>query len=382
MTASIYTDEEIAIRDTFHRFSEEQVKPRAEAIDEAKQFPRELFQRVGALGLFGMRYPAEWGGTDTGTRAYLLAIEELARGSLSLAACCTMQSLMGTYFVYRSGDDDIRKRFLVPAIKGERVGTICITEPDAGSDLDAISTRAVENKGEWVLNGSKAWITSAPAADFFTVFAVTKQGERPRDNELSIFLVERDTPGLSVGKTIEKMGLRGAVTSEVSFDDCRVPAGNLLGERGKGQDYLREILARIRLTTAALALGAGEVAVEDAVRYAGERVQFGRPIGKYQAIKVQLADRATELEAARHLMLHAAWREDEGLPNMKEASMAKLFASESALSACDTASRVMGAYGYAMEYPVQRYLRDVRFTLIGGGTSEILKLIIAKEIGL
>jgi len=382
MTASIYTEDEIAIRDTFHRFSEEQVKPRAEAIDEAKQFPRELFERVGALGLFGMRYPTQWGGTDTGTRAYLLAIEELARGSLSLAACCTMQSLMGTYFVFRSGDDDIRKRFLVPAIKGERVGTICITEPDAGSDLDAISTRAVEDGGEWVISGAKTWITSAPAADFFTVFAVTKQGAKPRDNELSIFLVERDTSGLTVGKTIEKMGLWGSVTSEVSFDDCRVPAGNLLGERGKGQAYLREILARIRLTTAALALGVGEAAVEDAVRYAGERIQFGKPIGKYQAIKVQLADRATELEAARHLISHAAWQEDEGLPNMKEASMAKLFASESALSACDTAARVMGAYGYAMEYPVQRYLRDVRFTLIGGGTSEILKLIIAKEIGL
>jgi butyryl-CoA dehydrogenase len=240
----------------------------------------------------------------------------------------------------------------------------------------------VEDGNEWVLNGSKTWITSAPVADFFTVFAVTREGERPRDNELSVFLVERGTDGLIVGKTIEKMGLRGAVTSEVTFDDCRVPAGNLLGERGKGQAYLREILARIRLTTAALALGAGEAAVADAVKYAGERVQFGKPIAKYQAIKVQLADRATELEAARHLTAYAAWREDEGLPNMKEASMAKLFASESAVAACDTAARVLGAYGFAMEYSVQRYLRDVRFTLIGGGTNEILKLIIAKEIGL
>jgi butyryl-CoA dehydrogenase len=382
MTSSIYTEDERTIRETFHRFTEEQVKPRAQAIDDAKEFPRELFEQVGALGLFGMRYPATWGGTDTGTRPYLLAIEELARGSLSLAACCTMQSLMGTYFIFRSGNDDICTRFLVPAIKGERVGTICITEPDAGSDLDAIATRAVEDGDGWVLNGAKTWITSAPAADFFTVFAVTAEGERPRDRELSVFLVERDTDGLTVGKTIEKMGLWGSVTSEVNFDDCRVPVGNILGERGKGREYLREILARIRLTTAALALGVGEAAVADAIQYAGERVQFGKPIGKNQAIKVQLADRATELEAARHLILHAAWREDEGLPNMKEASMAKLFASESALSACDTAARVLASYGFAMEYPVQRYLRDVRFTLIGGGTSEILKIIIAKEIGL
>jgi butyryl-CoA dehydrogenase len=323
-----------------------------------------------------MRYPEKWGGTDTGTRMYLLAIEELARGSLSLAASCTMQSLMGTYFIYRSGDDDIRQRFLVPGIKGEKVGTICITEPDAGSDLGSISTRATETKDGWVLDGAKTWITSAPVADFFTVFALSGK------KELSVFLVERGTEGLTVGRTIEKMGLWASVTSEVSFDNCRVPLQNLLGERGKGRAYLTEILARIRLTTAALALGAGDAAIEEAVRYANERVQFGKPIGKYQALKVQLADRATELEAARHLITHAAAREDEGLPNMKHASMAKLFASESALKACDTAMRVLSSYGYAMEYPVQRYLRDVRFTLIGGGTSEILKLIIAKEIGL
>jgi butyryl-CoA dehydrogenase len=237
MTSSIYTEDERTIRETFHRFTEEQVKPRAQAIDDAKEFPRELFEQVGALGLFGMRYPATWGGTDTGTRPYLLAIEELARGSLSLAACCTMQSLMGTYFIFRSGNDDICTRFLVPAIKGERVGTICITEPDAGSDLDAIATRAVEDGDGWVLNGAKTWITSAPAADFFTVFAVTAEGERPRDRELSVFLVERDTDGLTVGKTIEKMGLWGSVTSEVNFDDCRVPVGNILGERGKGREY-------------------------------------------------------------------------------------------------------------------------------------------------
>lgn len=377
MITSEYSEDERVVRETFRRFAEEKVRPRAEAIDQAKQFPRELFEQVGALGLFGMRYPEKWGGSDTGTRSYLLAIEQLARGSLSLAACCTMQSLMGTYFVYRSGDDALRERLLVPAINGEKVGTICITEPDAGSDLDAIATKATPSGGGWTLDGSKTWITSAPVADFFTVFALTGA-----DKELSVFLVERGTEGLTVGKTIEKMGLWASVTSEVSFDNCLIPKENLLGEKGKGREYLREILAKIRLTTAALALGVGEAALEDAIRYAGERVQFGKPIGKYQAIKVQLADRATELEAARHLIAFAAAREDEGVPNMKHASMAKLFASESAVKACDTASRVLSSYGYAMEYPVQRYFRDVRFTLIGGGTSEILKLIIAKEIGL
>lgn len=375
MTQSEYSQNEQAVRYTFRKFTEDKVKPNAEAIDNARAFPREYFEQVGKLGLFGMRYPEKYGGTDTGTRLYLLAIEELARGSLSLAACCTMQSLMGTYFIYRSGDEDIRNEFLVPAIKGEKVGTICITEPNAGSDLESIATKAEKTDGGWVLNGTKTWITSAPVADMFTVFAVTGENK-----ELSVFLVERGTKGLSVGKTIEKMGLWSSVTSEVFFENCRVPDRNLLGERGKGRAYLTEILARIRLTTGALALGAGEAAIEEAVRYAGERVQFGKPIGKYQAIKVQLADRATEMEAARHLVAYAAAREDDGLPNMKHASMAKLFASESALKACDTAMRVLSSYGYAMEYPVQRHLRDVRFTLIGGGTSEILKLIIAKEV--
>ena len=377
MTRLGYSDSEQAVRATFHRFTEEKVKPVAAALDEARQFPRELFEQVGELGLFGMRYPPQWGGTETGTRAFLLAVEQLARGSLSLAACCTMQSLMGTYFVYRSGNDELRQEFLAPAIAGRKIGTICITEPDAGSDLDAISTRARRDGDDWVLSGAKTWITSAPVADFFTVFAVT--GE---DKELSVFLVEKGTAGLAVGKTIEKMGVWASVTSEVSFDSCRVPARNLLGDQGAGRGYLKEILAKIRLTTAALALGVGEVAIEDAVRYAGERVQFGKPIGKYQAVRVQLADRATELEAARALIDHAAACEDAELPNMKSASMAKLFASESACKACDTAARVFSSYGYAMEYPVQRYLRDVRFTLIGGGTSEILKLIIAKEMGL
>ena len=201
------------------------------------------------------------------------------------------------------------------------------------------------------------------------------------EKELSIFLVEKGTPGLSVSRTFEKLGLWGSSNSEVVLEDCRIPGDRLLGEVGKGRAYLAEILAKIRLATAALALGAGEAARDEALRYANERVQFGRPIAAFQAIKMKLADMATELEAGRRLMEYGAWREDQGMPNMREASMAKLFVSEAATRACDEASRVLASYGYSLEYPVQRYLRDVRFTLIGGGTSEILKLIIAKEIG-
>jgi butyryl-CoA dehydrogenase len=285
-----------------------------------------------------------------------------------------MQSLMGTYFLYRSGDERIRDEFRRPALAGERVGTICFTEPGAGSDLSAIATRAERDGDEWVVSGQKTWITSAPVADFFTVFAKTSE------DEISPFLVPRDTSGLTVGRNIPKMGVRASVTSEVFLNDCRVPGRFLLAEEGKGREVLEEILEKIRLMTGALAVGAGRGALEAALAYAGERVQFGRPIKAFQAIKMRLAEMATELEAARRLVHYGAWRDDRGLPSRKEAAMAKLFASETGLKVCDGAARVLASYGYAEEYPVERHLRDVRFTLIGGGTSEILKLVIAKEI--
>jgi len=371
------SEEEELIRETFRRFAADQVAPRAEEIDRAKSVPVDLFRQVGELGLFGMRYPESAGGSDCGVRGYLIALEELARASLSLAALCTMQSLMGTYFIYRSDDPELHEKFLKPAIAGELVGTICITEPEAGSDLGNIATRATKVDAGWQIDGTKTWITSAPIADLFTVFALT--GE---EKELSVFLVEKGAPGLTVGKTIEKMGLWGSVNSEVAFDGVVIPENHLLGELHGGRSYLTEILTKIRLTTAALAQGPGEAALEYAVQYANERKQFGKPVGKFQALKVKLAEAATELEASRRLMDYATWREAHEMSNMKQASMAKLFASEAAVRACDTASRVLASYGYAMEYPVQRHLRDVRFTLFGGGTSEILDLIIAKEIGL
>jgi butyryl-CoA dehydrogenase len=368
------TEDQRAIRDAFRRLVDEKIVPRAREIDAAAEFPREAFRAVGDLGFFGMRYPEEVGGTGRDVVTYCLAVEELARGSLSVAAACTMQSLMGTYFLYRCGDERIRDEFLRPALAGERVGTICFTEPGAGSDLSAIATRATREGEDWVISGDKTWITSAPVADFFTVFA------RTSEKDVSPFLVPRETPGLTVGQSIPKMGVRASVTSEVFLEGCRVPGRFLLSEEGKGREVLEEILEKIRLMTAALAIGAGQGALEAALKYAGERVQFGRPIKAFQAVKLRLADMATDLEAARRLTHYGAWRVDEGLVCRKEAAMAKLFASETGLRVCDGAARILASYGYAEEYPVERHLRDVRFTLIGGGTSEILKLIIAKEI--
>ena len=371
------SEEQRAIREAFARFADERIAPRAAALDEAHAFPRELFGELAGMGLFAMRYPEDVGGSGTGLTEFCLALEEIARGSMSVAGCAAMQSLMGTKFLHMLGNAEVLERLFKPALRGEKIGAICMTEPNAGSDLDGIATSAKKVEGGYRLNGQKTWVTSAPVADFFTVFA--KAGEAKK---LTIFLVERSFAGLAVGRQIEKMGVWALPTSELAFDDCFVPDSHRLSrEEGDGEGHLRKTLAEIRIITGAMANGVARAALEAALRYAGERKQFGKPINRYQAIQLKLAEMATGLEAAIHLVYRAAWLRDAGKPHHKEAAMAKLFASETAARVCDQAARVLASYGYAMEYPVQRYLRDVRFTLIGGGTSEILKLIIAKELG-
>jgi butyryl-CoA dehydrogenase len=366
-------DEQKNIQHTFHSFATREIRTVAQDLDSDPRFPREIFDRAGQLGFFGMRYP-EPEGSGADIFSYLLAVEELAWGSLAVAAACTMQSLMGTYFIHKFTRGQLRERLLTPMLEGKLVGTICMTEPNAGSDLFAMRTRAAEGSdGIWRLSGQKTWITSAPVADTFTVFA------RTGDRALSIFLVEKGAAGLAVGRAIDKMGVKASLTSEVAFDET--PATCLLGEVNQGTSYLREILAEIRLMTAALSLGVARAAHEDAVEYAAERQQFGKPINRFQAVQLHLADNAVELEAARRLLQWAAWRSAQGMPNDNEASMAKLYASEAAMRICDRAARVLASYGFSEDYPVQRYLRDVRFTLIGGGTSEILRVNIARGIG-
>ncbi len=363
------------IRDTFARYVDERLAPRAAEIDEAHEFPREAFDEIGALGFFRMLYPEDAGGLGLGMVPYCLAVEELARGSMSVAGCVSMQSLMATYFLNELGNDDIKARLFEPALDGKKIGAICMTEPNAGSDLHGITTRAVETEGGWALTGQKMWVTSAPVADFFTVFA--KAGD---EDKLTIFLVERDSAGLSIGRSIDKMGVWAMITSEISFDECFVPDSHKLCEIGEGETHLRKILTQVRVLTGALGIGIARAAMDAALTYAGERHQFGRPINSFQAVQLKLAEMGTDLEAARHLVLYAAWLHDSGRPNRKGAAMAKLFASEKAAEICDKAARIYASYGYAMEYPIQRYLRDVRFLLIGGGTSDILKITIARDM--
>ncbi len=367
---SALTPEQAAVQRTFAAFCDREVVPAA-ARDADGVFPLDLFKKVGELGFFGMRYPPSLGGSGADTLSLCLAAEELARGWLSLAAGSMMQALMGTWLVYRSGNAALHERLLKPALRGEKLGTICMTEPDAGSDLKAISTRAVRDGDSYTLNGKKTWITNASNADFFTVFART-------GSTLSTFVVEAKTPGLVVGRPIGKMGVRSSPTSEVFFEDVRVPASQRVGEEGQGSDYLAEILPQIRTVTGALALGVARAAFDAARLYSTQRKQFGKPIGEFQAVKLKLADMATEIFASTQVV-HEAARLADVSPSPGAAAMCKSFASESALRVCDDAARVLASYGYSTDYPVERYLRDVRFTLIGGGTPEILKLAIAKE---
>lgn len=369
------SEEQQLLRDTLSRFCDERIKPRAAAVDEAHAFPWELFTELAELGFFGMRYPESVGGTGLDFVSYCLAVSEIARGSMSVAAVAAMQSLMATHFLYALGNEDVHQRLLRPAIAGKKVGAICITEPDAGSDLSAIATSAKKVDGGYKLNGQKTWITAAPVADFFTVFARTGD-----DKRLTIFLVEKGFPGLNIGRAIDKMGCWASPTSEVFFEDCEVPDDHRLGDEGQGESALRTILNDIRIMTGALAIGAARGALEEALQYAAERKQFGKTINRFQAIQMKLAEMGTDLEAATRLVLYAAWLKDRGRPCQREAAMAKLFATERAVDICDKATRILGSYGYAMEFAAQRHFRDIRFTLYGGGTSEILKLIIAKEM--
>ena len=373
------TEEQTLFRNSVRSFVEREVIPAAQELDEKGEFPRELFQRCAVNGYFALRYPESVGGMDADFFTYCMMIEELARGSLSLGAVVAMQTLMGTDLVFRFGSDDHRKRLVEPALRGEKIGTIAMTEPDFGSDLGGIVTRATPTEDGWIITGQKMWITSATMADFFTVAA--KTDPEAGFKGIDFFLVEKGMPGVRVGRKINKLGVRASETSELILDAVQVPAGNLLGKQGTGFKNLGEILCQIRVMTGALALGLGQAALDSAIKYSNEREQFGRPIADFQAISHKIAEMGTRLEAADALVYRAARDIDAGRRDVKLASMAKLFATEAANFIADECTRIYGSYGFAMEYDAQRYYRDARFLLYGGGTSEILRTNIAREMG-
>jgi len=374
-----FTREQEEFRKSVARFVAAEVAPAAQALDERGEFPVALFRRIGELGWLGLRYPEKYGGADADMTTYCLFAEELARGSLSVAAAACMQSLMGTHFIHAYGDESLRERYLIPALRGELIATFAMTEPNAGSDVANLATRAERRADRWVLRGTKTWVTNAPVADVLTVAAKTS-AERGLKN-IALFLVDRRSMrGVTLGKPIDKMAVRASVTGEILLEDVEVPDTNILGGETGGADKIGSILAEIRIMTAALSVGLARAAYEAALAYSRERIAFGKPIGEHQAIGFKLADMLAAIHAAALMTYQAAGRLDAGRPVGREAAMTKLVASETAVKITDEAARIFASYGLAMEYPVQRYFRDARFLLPGGGTSEILRLIIGREL--
>jgi alkylation response protein AidB-like acyl-CoA dehydrogenase len=374
-----FAPEQEEFRKSVARFVDAEVVPAAAALDERGEFPARLFRRIGELGYLGLRYPERYGGGEADMTTYCLFAEELARGSLSVAAAAAMQGLMGTHFIHKYGSERLRERYLVPALRGDIVATFALTEPNAGSDVASLTTRAERRGDRWVLRGAKTWVTSAPVADVLTVAAKTS-AERGLRN-IALFLLDRATMrGITLGKPIDKMAVRASATGEILLEDVEVPDEHCLGGETGGVEKIGGILAEIRIMTAALSVGLARAAYDAALAYSRERVAFGKPIGEHQAIAFKLADMLTAIHTAALTTYQAAARLDAGRPVGREAAMTKLFASEAAVKVTDEAARIFASYGLATEYPVQRYFRDARFLLPGGGTSEILRIVIGREL--
>lgn len=368
------------IRKSIAKFVDNEVIPRAQEIDEKGEFPMEMFQKCAKMGVLGTRYPKNKGGSGGNTTLFCIIQEELCRGMMGVAAPTGMQGLMGTHFLFHFGTDEMREKYFLPAVRGEKIACFCLTEPEAGSDLGNVSTLATRTNNGYVINGMKTWITNGPIGDFYTVLCQTDPTKRIKG--LNFFFIPRERPGISVSKRFALLGTRTTPMSEVAFNNVRIPYDYMLGQEGQGLNNLLDILAEIRALTAAGAIGLQRAALDDSVRYARERTQFGQTIGNYQLIQAKIANMATDLEASKLLTYKSTHMVDLKIPCLKEATMAKYFATEAACRAADAATRIFGAYAYSMEYAVQRYYRDARFFLYGGGTQDVLQPNIARWVGL
>lgn len=367
------------IRQAFARFVAEEVAPVAAEVDATAAFPRELFQKVAKMNAFRIRYPKGKGGAGGNNTLYCIMVEELAKGLVSLAAIAAKQCLMATNMLFHYGAPALKEKYFEPAMRGEMVGSFCLTEPEAASDLGGVRTTAAKDGDSWIINGMKTWITNGPVADFFTVLCQTNPEAGIRG--LNFFFVPRDIGGVKTSPKFETLGTRTTEISEVAFNEVRIPADYILGIEGKGLKALLSILAEIRSMTAALALGLAKAAYQASFDYGKERAQFGKTINKYQLIQAKIADMATEIWAAELMLYQTTGMIDRGEECGAQSMMLKYFATEVACKCCDEATRVMGSYSYAMEYPVQRFYRDSRFLLYGGGTHEILRQNIARGLG-
>jgi short-chain 2-methylacyl-CoA dehydrogenase len=372
------SDEHALFRDTVRGFAEGSIAPQAHRLDSEGVFPVELVAEAAELGLLGIPLPEQWGGAGSDTLAYAIAIEELARIDSSFAITVAAHTSLGTMPIHLYGSDEQKQRWLPDLASGRRLASFGLTEAGAGSDAGATRTRARLEDGQWVIDGAKMFITNAgtPISSLVTITA------RTGEDEVSNIVVENGTAGYAQSAPLKKMGWRSSDTRELTFDGCRVPQDHLLGPRGNGFRQFLEILDGGRISVAALGLGMAQGAFELGLRYAKEREQFGRPIGRFQAVQFKLADMATEIEAARGLVYKAAWLKDRGRPFAQQAAIAKLYTGELARRACNESLQIHGGYGFMDEYPISRFYRDAKVLEIGEGTNEIQRLVIARGLGL
>ncbi len=376
-----FTEEQREFRKHISRYVDERVIPVAGSLDDTEDFPRDIVKELGGLGYLGVKYPPEYGGSglDNPNVFHCIFCEELARGSLGVASVLGMHTSTATHTVYEWGTEDLKQNYLVPALAGDKIAAFGLTEPGAGSDAAAIRTRAVRTPGGWRLNGTKIFISNGTVADFVTIAAKTDPEKGVHG--ISLFLVDTRTPGFSVGRRLEKFSNKCSDTAELVLEDVEVDEDRLLGEENKGFTNVYLSLAIDRVMTAALSLGVSRAAYQAALRYSREREQFGRPIGKFQAVEFRLVDMLAKLKTAELHTYYAAWVADHDKNPVAAAAMAKLVASEAASDICRMAVSIFGGYGLMKEFPVQRYLRDSFFPLVAGGTNDIMKLVIARQSG-
>ncbi|HEY5995898.1 MAG TPA: acyl-CoA dehydrogenase [Candidatus Deferrimicrobiaceae bacterium] len=372
------TEEQLMIQEMARNFAQKEVLPKAAELDEEARFPEELVRQMADLGLMGVAVPEEYGGAGMDTICYVIAMEEISRACASTGVIMSVNNSLACDPILKFGSEEIKKKYLVPLASGRKLGCFGLTEPGAGSDAGSQKTTAVKDGSDYIVNGTKNFITNAPHADTCVLFTMTDKEKQHKG--ITAFVVDMKWPGVTVGKHEKKMGIKASPTSSIIFEDVRVPAENMLGKVGDGFKVAMATLDGGRIGIASQALGIARAALEDALAYAKERRQFGQPIANFQAIQWMIADMATEIDAARLLTYRAAWLKDRKVRHSKESSMAKLYASEAAMRAAIKGIQIHGGYGYIKEYPAERHFRDAKITEIYEGTSEIQRLVIAASM--
>lgn len=374
----LLSEEHEMIRKMVRDFAKNEVEPTAAERDEEERFDMEIFNKMADLGLTGIPFPEEYGGIGSDYLAYCIAVEELSRVCASTGVTLSAHTSLASWPIYKYGTEEQKQKYLVPLAQGTKIGGYGLTEPGSGSDAGAMRTTARLDGDHYVLNGSKIFITNGGIADIYVVFALTDPSSKHKGT--SAFIIESDFPGFSVGKKEKKLGIRSSPTTEIIFEECRVPKENMLGAEGEGFKVAMTTLDGGRNGIAAQAVGIAQGALDAAIAYAKERVQFGKPISAQQGVSFKLADMATSIEASRLLTYQAAWRESEGLSYGKESAMSKLLAGDTAMKVTTEAVQIFGGYGYTKDYPVERYMRDAKITQIYEGTQEIQRLVISRMI--